>query len=221
LEQQAEYYRARAPEYDDWFFRRGRYDRGPRLNAEVALLRGALERFRPEGDVLELACGTGLWTRELAAAARRVTAVDASPEMLELNRERVRSARVEYLRADLFDWRPKRCYDAVFFGFWLSHVPENQCESFWDLVADSLNPGGRFFFVDSKYDPASTARDHRLGDPDAGTVRRKLNDGREFRIVKVFHRPRDLQDRLQTLGWRAAIRETPKYFLHGDGRRAE
>ena len=28
LDEQIEYYRARAPEYDEWFFRRGRYDRG-------------------------------------------------------------------------------------------------------------------------------------------------------------------------------------------------
>ena len=29
LGEQVEYYRARAEEYDEWFFRQGRYDRGP------------------------------------------------------------------------------------------------------------------------------------------------------------------------------------------------
>jgi SAM-dependent methyltransferase len=169
--------------------------------------------------VLELACGTGLWTRELLPTARRVTAVDAAPEMLALNRERVQSARVEYIRADLFAWRPERRYDSVFFGFWLSHVPADRFERFWKQIADSLKTGGRFFFVDSKYYPASTARDHTLGNPDEETVRRKLNDGREFRIVKVFHRPRELQDRLQALGWKAVISETPNFFIYGKGRR--
>jgi demethylmenaquinone methyltransferase/2-methoxy-6-polyprenyl-1,4-benzoquinol methylase len=223
LHRQSEYYRARAPEYEDWFYRRRRYDRGPHFhgewNAEVAFLRGELERFRPEGDVLELACGTGLWTRELLPTARRVTAVDAAPEMLALNRERVQSARVEYIRADLFAWRPERRYDSVFFGFWLSHVPADRFERFWKQIADSLKTGGRFFFVDSKYYPASTARDHTLGNPDEETVRHKLNDGREFRIVKVFHRPRELQDRLQALGWKAVISETPNFFIYGKGRR--
>lgn len=32
LEEQIEYYRARAAEYDDWWFRRGRYDRGADAN---------------------------------------------------------------------------------------------------------------------------------------------------------------------------------------------
>lgn len=224
LQQQADYYRARAPEYDDWFFRRGRYDRGPTANAdwhaEVALLRGALERFRPEGDVLELACGTGLWTQQLAVTARSVTAVDAAPEMLAFNRDRVRSEAVRYVQADLFAWRPDRRFDAVCFGFWLSHVPAQRFESFWETVAASLRPGGRVFFVDSKYEPASTARDHRLGDPAEGTVQRKLDDGREFRIVKVFYTPVELLDRLRASGWTADIRETPNYFLYGEGRRS-
>ena len=30
---QADYYRKRAGEYDDWWFRRGRYDHGPDANA--------------------------------------------------------------------------------------------------------------------------------------------------------------------------------------------
>jgi SAM-dependent methyltransferase len=169
--------------------------------------------------VLELACGTGLWTQQLTATARRITAVDAAPEMLALNRERVDSPLVEYVRADLFTWRPDRRFDAVFFGFWLSHVPADRFEPFWGTVAESLAPGGRVFFVDSKYAPASTARDHRLGDPAAESVQRKLNDGREYRIVKVFYQPEDLQNRLQTLGWSAAVRETPNYFLYGEGLR--
>ncbi len=32
LEGQLAYYRARADEYDNWFLRRGRYDRGPKWN---------------------------------------------------------------------------------------------------------------------------------------------------------------------------------------------
>ncbi len=221
LKQQIAYYRARAPEYDDWFFRRGRYDRGPAVNAdwfaEVACVRDALEAFRPEGDVLELACGTGLWTEPLLASARRITAVDAAPEVLALNHERVHSPAVRYIRADLFTWRPEERFDAVFFGFWLSHVPPEKFESFWRMVASALKPGGRVFFVDSKYEPTSTARDHRLGDPGEGMVNRRLSDGREFKVVKIFYQPEDLAGRLQSLGWTTRIHETPNYFIFGEG----
>ncbi|QFS50036.1 hypothetical protein [Nostoc sphaeroides] len=34
IQQQIEYYRARANEYDQWFYRTGRYDRGEELNQQ-------------------------------------------------------------------------------------------------------------------------------------------------------------------------------------------
>jgi SAM-dependent methyltransferase len=224
LQQQIDYYRARAPEYDDWFFRRGRYDRGPQANADwfadVALLRGTLEKFKPAGDVLELACGTGLWTEQLLPYARSLTAVDASPETLAINRARVGAAAgVQFVQADLFAWHPQATFDVVFFGFWLSHVPPDLFEPFWRLVAGALRPGGRVFFVDSKFEPSSTARDHVLENAQADSVVRRLNDGREFQVVKVFYRPGELQARLRSLGWSADIRETPRYFLLGEATR--
>ncbi len=47
-------------------------------------------------EVLELACGTGLWTRRLAENNRRIVAVDASPEVIAINRERDEFGNVEY-----------------------------------------------------------------------------------------------------------------------------
>jgi demethylmenaquinone methyltransferase/2-methoxy-6-polyprenyl-1,4-benzoquinol methylase len=78
LDQQLAYYRARAGEYDEWFLREGRYDRGEEHKrawfAEVAEVEAALAEARPRGDVLELACGTGIWTRKLVATATRLSA---------------------------------------------------------------------------------------------------------------------------------------------------
>ena len=92
LEGQLAYYRARAGEYDEWFLRTGRNDRGPEWNRrwflELERVRRELRRFGPKGRVLELACGTGLWTVELARHAAGITAVDASPEVLDINRAR-------------------------------------------------------------------------------------------------------------------------------------
>ena len=63
LQDQIVYYQARAAEYDQWFLRQGRYDRGAELNQqwfqEVAQVRQALDQFKPHGRILELACGTG------------------------------------------------------------------------------------------------------------------------------------------------------------------
>jgi SAM-dependent methyltransferase len=222
LEQQLEYYRARAGEYDDWWFRTGRYDRGDAANAawfaEVATLEAALERFDPRGEVLELACGTGLWTRHLVAHADHLTAVDGAPEVLERNRARTEAlgASVTYVTADLFAWEPPpRAFDACVFAFWLSHVPEERFAPFWAMVSAALRRGGRVLFIDSERAPRSKARDHTMPAEDCTTEQRRLDDGREFEIVKRYYEPSALRDRLAELGWEAEVRSTGEFFIYG------
>ena len=221
LLEQIEYYRARAPEYDQWWFREGRYDRAHNdaWLADVSVAAAALNHFNPTGRVLELACGTGIWTERLVRYADHVTAVDASPEALAMNAERVGSAAVQYIQADLFEWQPAEAFDVVFFSFWLTHVPTERFETFWNLVARCLKPGGRVFFVDSCREPTSTASDHSLPDASSPIATRRLNDGREFRIYKVFYDPEVLIGRLASLGWRFEVKETVGYFIYGAGQR--
>ncbi len=130
LAEQIAYYRAVAGEYLD-----GQLDE-PGGDELVA----ALDEFAPAGDVLELACGPGTWTPQLLRYAATVTAVDASPEMVDLARERVAHDldRLRFVTADLFSWRPDRRYDVVSMGFWISHVPWGRFAEFWSRVADGV-----------------------------------------------------------------------------------
>jgi demethylmenaquinone methyltransferase/2-methoxy-6-polyprenyl-1,4-benzoquinol methylase len=231
LTEQLDYYRARAGEYDRWWLRQGRFDRGAEANArwfaESAELERALETFAPTGNVLELACGTGLWTRHLIRCADRLTAVDGSAEVLAINRARLagtgdgKAARAEppeidYVQADLFEWAPEpAAYDVCFFSFWLSHVPSDRFAPFWDSVARALRPGGRVLFFDSARAERSTAADHRLPDHDEQTMTRRLDDGREFQIIKRFWDPPALHGQLAELGWHATVGSTGEFFIHG------
>jgi SAM-dependent methyltransferase len=225
LDEQVAYYRARAPEYDAWWFRTGRFDRGPHDNAawhtESALVERAvadmLATTRPS-SVLELACGTGLFTRHLAPRVAALTAVDASPEVIAINRRRVAAGNVRYVEANLFAFDPKARHDLVFMSFWLSHVPHARFAAFWSMVRRALAPGGVAYIVDSAHDPTSTAANHPTPDRHAGIVTRRLDDGREFRIVKVFHEPAALTARLRRLGFESRIAQTPRYFIYGDVR---
>ncbi len=222
LDEQLAYYQARAGEYDQWWLREGRYDRGPEPNArwfaESGEVCAAVKRFRPAGRVLELACGTGIWTELLAQYATFLTAVDGSEEMLVINAKRLRAANVRYIAANLFDWEPADEYNVVFFAFWLSHVPSERFAAFWELVRRCLAPHGHVFFVDSRREPTSTATNHVLpAAPAATTLTRRLNDGREFEIYKVFYEPEELATRLATMGWRFEIAVTGRYFLYGYG----
>jgi demethylmenaquinone methyltransferase/2-methoxy-6-polyprenyl-1,4-benzoquinol methylase len=221
LKEQLTYYRARAGEYDQWFYRMGRYDHGPHINRrwfdEAAEVMNVLHQLAPVDSVLELACGTGIWTHELLKVGTRITAIDASPEVIEINRAKQQNSHVEFVQADLFDWEPEREYDLVAFAFWLSHVPPERLNDFLAKVYRAVCPGGRIFMVDSRLEQTSTARDLPIKEHDEPYQVRKLNDGREFKIVKVFYEPRNLQAMFAAAGFQAEVRVTENYFIYAIG----
>ena len=220
LAEQRRYYRERAPEYDDWWYRRGGYaldtETAARWFADVRQLEAALDAFGPRGDVLELAAGTGIWTGRLLRHADRVTAVDAVPEVLELNRARTGGA-AEYVLADVFAWEPPREFDVCFFSFWHSHVPSGHFEAFWQLVGRALKPAGRVFLVDN----ARLGDSRHLVGATGEVARRRLSDGREFDIVKRFWAPEELEREVARVGWRLSVGTTANgYFIYAPGERA-
>lgn len=214
LEEQRRYYAARAPEYDDWWWRRGRYAVDPEREAgwfaDVGEVERALEELAPLGAVLELAAGTGIWTRKLVRLATRVVAVDANAETLALNTDEA-----DLVQADVFDWTPPRRFDVCFFSFWLSHVPLERFDEFWRIVRSALRPGGRVFLVDS----AAGDRAHTGTDQDGELETRTVADGRAFRIVKRRWEPDELAERVRPLGFDLDLRlSAHDHFLHGGSR---
>jgi 2-polyprenyl-3-methyl-5-hydroxy-6-metoxy-1,4-benzoquinol methylase len=209
LGEQIAYYRARAIEYDRTapFTDHHGY---PELSA-------ALERFAPRGRVLELACGTGQWTKELAEYATELTAVDASEEMLALNRAHVARSDVVYVQADVFAWAPAQRYDVVFFSAWLSHVPPQRFDDFWALVARCLSEDGRVFVIDEL--PAVMTLEQAIPNAVAPAVERQLTTGERFRAIKVFYEPRLLVAKLAALGWQSDVHPVGWRFFYATARR--
>jgi demethylmenaquinone methyltransferase/2-methoxy-6-polyprenyl-1,4-benzoquinol methylase len=221
LDEQRAYYRGRASTYDEWWLRTGAYassdDERRAWADEIAVVEAALDTFGATGDVLELAGGTGWWTRHLARTATQLTIVDASSETLALNRERVQRDDVDYVLADIFDWQPARAYDVVFFSFWLSHVPRTRFSAFWQLVRSCLAPeSGGVFFVDNRPQrpPGAEGGDPHVAEYLPDLHLRRLPDGSELRVVKVMDTIDELQERITAEGWRASIHST-RSFLFG------
>ncbi len=109
--------------------------------------------------------------------------------------------------------------DALFAGFWLSHVERDRTAAFLELAGRWLAPGGRIALLDSLPDPRSGAVDH---EPPAGdrSVRR-LADGREFTIVKVYRTPDEIAAALSAAGFvDVAVATTGRFFVMATGRRA-
>jgi 2-polyprenyl-3-methyl-5-hydroxy-6-metoxy-1,4-benzoquinol methylase len=200
LKEQLTYYNARAREYDESLQGVGSSNAAQsefeEANQEWQQIISALHAFGPVEDVLELACGTGIWTRELMSIGASITAIDGSSEMIEINRAKSGAAAIDFESVDLFSWEPKREYDLVFFAFWLSHVPRSHMSEFLSKAARATKPGGRVFIVD---EPRS---DSNISGPNTESLyqERTLNDGRSFRIVKVYYDPQEIERELEKQG---------------------
>ena len=210
LAEQVDYYRRRAGEYDVTAY------------GDVAAARTRIARLvaemRPTGSVLEIACGTGLWTEALAELADTVTAVDMAPEALQIARDRVRSANVRFEVADVFSWHPDTHFDVIFFSAWLSHVPVYRFEQFWQSLRGLLAEDGRVLFVDEHVDERE--KESYVADLDE-VVERRLRDGTAFRVIKNFVDPERLELRLRGLGWDCALHRDSSDWVCGEARPAE
>jgi demethylmenaquinone methyltransferase/2-methoxy-6-polyprenyl-1,4-benzoquinol methylase len=215
------YYEARAPEYDDWYLRRGRYAHGAiddvawatDLDAATLWLDGLPWR----GRIVELAAGTGWWS-PLLAARGELSAYDAAGAPLDRARDRLLA---HGLRAHLHvrdAWaEPDQSVDGLFTGFWLSHIERPALGTFLALARRWLVPGGLYAFIDSLPDPASGGVDRSLV-PGPDRSRRQLADGRTFEIPKVHYAPADLGAALEATGFtEVEVTTTSRFFVLGRG----
>lgn len=219
------YYEARAAEYDDWYLRRGRYERGPihdaAWNAELDAAGRWLDALPVHGRIVELAAGTGWWS-PLLAGKGELWMSDAAEAPLERARDRLVA---HGLRAHLHvrdAWAPPEAppapADALFAGFWLSHVERDRTGAFLEIAARWLAPAGRIALIDSLPDPQSGATDHPA--PAGDRAIRRLADGREFEIVKVFRSPDEIERALGGAGFvEVDVRTTGRFFVLATGRR--
>ncbi|HEY5519353.1 MAG TPA: class I SAM-dependent methyltransferase [Candidatus Limnocylindrales bacterium] len=217
-----DYYAARAPEYDDWYLRRGRYSHGADADRQwAAELRQATNWLRTlsiGGQVVELAAGTGWWSVVLASMGD-LWIYDANDEPLAIAADRLAAARLTASTAVRDAWAEPDCQvDDLFMGFWLSHVPRARLGEFLGICMRWLKPGGILAFIDSRRDPESGASNHPT--PADDTSLRRLADGREFVIPKIYYEPAELERALAGAGFQnTRVETTPRFFLLGSATR--
>jgi len=177
----AEYYRERAAEYDAVYAK-------PERQQDLATLHSLLPPLVAELGVLEIAAGTGYWTRVLSGSAAAITATDLNAETLEVARAREYGrATVTFRLADAYalDQVPGE-FGAAFAGFFWSHVLRADLPRFLAGLSARLGPGARLIIVDNRYVPGSNHPISRTTEAGDTYQRRTLNDGRSYEIVKNF-----------------------------------
>src|SRR6476620_1632375 len=181
------YYAARASEYDRVYLK-------PERQSDLRQIEQWLPSVLAGTEVLEVACGTGYWTRFIAPVASAVVAIDSSPETLRIAQERVVATNTRFQVGDAYALtRLGRSFSAAFAGFWFSHVPlERQREFLLGLNA-ALAPGAHVVLLDNLFVAgSSTAIAER--DANGNTYQsRSLSDGSTHRVLKNFPTEAQLQ----------------------------
>jgi SAM-dependent methyltransferase len=189
-----DYYRARAPEYEQIYYREVP-ERRREIDEEAERLR-ELVRNR---TVLEFACGTGYWTRVMSETAASVSASDISPEMIAEARKKSFGCPVDFVVADMFaqDFGSHR-FDVVALGFWYSHQPRQEYARLYECLIRPLKADGRIWMIDNN-PPAEGTLHHSEGSDECGNnyKRRFLDDGREYVIVKNYFTRQGLEEQLR------------------------
>lgn len=90
--------------------------RSIRHQEQQTLLRAFAENFDGGEQVLEVGAGTGFYTFDIARRVQSVTALERSPGMTRILRERIASIgtrNITIVESDFFSYAPDCCFDAV------------------------------------------------------------------------------------------------------------
>lgn len=179
-----DYYSLRAQEYEEIYERDD-----PVRQAELASIADAIKEAFLNRRVLEVACGTGYWTAVLSSFAKHVVAVDASPEMLAIAREKgLPPDKVEFYEGDAYSLEAVLgVFDAGLANFWFSHVPKSRISEFLEEFHNRLGSGALVFMCDNVLLPdLGGALVTRTGREDTFKLR-ELSDGSKHEVLKNYY----------------------------------
>jgi SAM-dependent methyltransferase len=102
--------------------------------------------IRADMDVLELGCGTAYLTRDLARTGATITAIDISPELLEVARQQCPASNVRFEIQNAYALTyPAKSFHAVVGSSVLHHLVIDQALR---QIYHVLRPGGTIYFTE-------------------------------------------------------------------------
>ncbi|MDH3890726.1 MAG: class I SAM-dependent methyltransferase [candidate division Zixibacteria bacterium] len=177
------YYSARAPEYEQIYYRDV-----PQRQMELAAEVSRLRRLVQGCSVLDIACGTGYWLEKMSQTAEQIAAVDISREMIEQARQKETACPVDFVRGDIYDLPfNSDLFDRVTLGFWFSHHPRQQYDDLFNTLLAYMKENGSIWMIDNN-PPAEGLRHNSVGSDRHGNnlIKRRLDSGREYTIIKNY-----------------------------------
>lgn len=201
------YYAARASEYEALYAR-------PECGPEIHRIAGILQDVFRGKSVLEVACGTGYWTQQIAQTATSVLASDINAPMLRIAGSKIYPKdRVRFVQDDIFQSAITGVFDAVFGGFIWSHILLAQLNEFIAVLTGRIQPGGLLVLADNRFVPGHSTP---IAETDAAgnTYQlRRLKDNSEHLVLKNFPDQAFFQEKLAGQGLEVAWIPLHFYWL--------
>lgn len=201
-----DYYDARLTEYDEVY-------RKPERQHDLELVREDVQRRVRGRVVLELACGTGYWTRVASESAKTIRATDVSASALTVAQQRQYACPVEFSVADALQLELAPNVDMTIAMFWWSHVPKQDLETFLRKVHASMRGEGALLFLDNRFVPSSSTAISRTDHLGNTFQVRKLRDGSSHEVLKNFPNRSELEQALSCVGEVVEVVETQYYWM--------
>lgn len=184
------YYDKRAAEYDKIYFRNNVVRQG-----EIAQLYTLSARTLARKTVLDMACGTGFWTKVVSGQAASITGIDINDATLTQALKKKYRCPARFIRSDFFDLPfPPESFGGLLASFVLSHVRRQEMGRLLNNIKKVVRSGSPAFFCDNNL--ICEMIPEMIWDEDHVNSYRKrwLESGEEFLILKNYFTRDELQD---------------------------
>ncbi len=167
-------------------------------------------------NVLELACGTGYWTRVIMESARHVHATDINPEMLAMAALRALPAEhATFSQADAWDLPAALAKDitAVFIGFWWSHIKREEQDRFLAQLRAKFGKDLLLVLLDDSWvedESPTIARTDLQGNTHHIFL---TGEGERYEVTKNYPTDSYLRKKLGTAAREIKLHRNTYYFL--------
>lgn len=202
------YYQNRAKEYDLVYTK-------PERQIDLNQLHAYLKKAFKNKRVIEVACGTGYWTKTIAESCTHILATDVNTAVLEIARSKTSATdTINFKELDLWQLaKPEILYDSLFGGFIWSHILKKEVPQFLNILKSQLTKNGEMIFVDNKYVEGSNTPISRT-DTDGNTYQiRKLQNGEQYEVLKNFPNKLEVANLIKDFGCKMEWIELEYYWI--------
>jgi ubiquinone/menaquinone biosynthesis C-methylase UbiE len=199
------YYERLAPRYES---KHGK-DK-PLPDGVVQYWKGVAECFAKHlsgRDVLEIACGPGTWTHQLAHTVRSITATDFNETTLEQARAKsYPEDKVRFVKADAYTLEGiEGKFNGGLANHWFSHIPKSRISRFLDTFHAKLQSGARVVIGDTQLPDGEPPPHFSHTDDEGNTVVLRYipddNDpkkrDRQWKVIKNYPTEQELRAHLK------------------------